>query len=109
MQRLSTTALLLLVGISVFAQQGYKKIHNQMLDQAKVLLANEDYEEASKIYKRLLPVDPLFVEVFHEMGVCIVNMPGQKEKAITYFERGVEGHYTESYYELALARHRQQR
>ncbi|HRH69995.1 MAG TPA: tetratricopeptide repeat protein [Flavobacteriales bacterium] len=109
MQRLFPSALLLLVGTSAFAQQGYKKVHNQMLDQAKVLLANEDYEEASKIYKRLLPVDPLFVEVFHEMGVCMANMPGQKDKAVTYFERGVEGRYTESYYELALARHRQQR
>jgi len=109
MQRFSTSVLLLLVGISAFAQQGYKKIHNQMLDEAKIHLANEDYEEASKIYKRLLPVDPLFVEVFHEMGVCLVNMPGQKDKAVTYFERGVEGRYTESFYELALSRHRQQR
>ena len=109
MKHLSTTALVFLFGTTAFAQQGYKKVHNQMLDQAKVHLANEEYEEASKIYKRLLPVDPLFVEVFHEMGVCMANLPGQKDKAVTYFERGVEGRYTESYYELALARHRQQR
>lgn len=109
MQRISTTTLVLLLGTCAFAQQGYKKVHFQMLDQAKTLLANEDYEEAAKVYKRLLPVDPLFVEVQHDMGVCLTNIPGQKEKAMVYFERGVEGRYTESFFELALARHRQQR
>lgn len=109
MQRNYTTALLLLLSTGAFAQQGYKKVHYQMLDQAKTLLANEDYEEAAKVYKRLLPVDPLFVEVQHEMGVCMANIPGQKDKAVQYFERGVEGDFIESYYELAVARHRQQR
>ncbi len=109
MQRYYTIALLLMIGTGAMAQQGYKKVHYQMLDQAKVLLANEDYEEAAKVYKRLLPVDPLFVEVQHDMGVCLVNLPGQKDRAVQYFERGVEGNYIESFYELALARHRQQR
>jgi Flp pilus assembly protein TadD len=70
------------------AQHGYKKLHFQMLDQAKSLLANEEYEEAAKVYKRLLPVDPLFAEVQHDMGVCLVNTPGKKEQAAQYFERG---------------------
>ncbi len=42
----------------IMAQHGYKKLHFQMLDQAKSLLANEEYVEAAKVYKRLLPVDP---------------------------------------------------
>jgi len=109
MQRISTSAMILLISIPAIGQQGYKKIHNQMLDQAKVMLANEDYEDAAKIYKKLLPVDPLFVEVFHDMGVCMANIPGKKDHAVTYFEKGVEGRYTESFYELGLARHRQQR
>lgn len=109
MQRTTTTAVILFLSSWAIGQQGYKKVHYQMLDQAKTLLANEDYEEASKVLKRLLPVDPLFVEVQHDMGVCLANMPGQSDRAVTFFERGVEGRYTESFYELALARHRQQR
>jgi len=108
MQRSFTPAILLLLCTPMMAQQGYKKLHNQMLDQAKTLLANEEYEDAAKIYKRLLPVDPLFAEVQHEMGLCLVNIPGQKDKAVQYFERGAEEKYTESYYQLAVARHRQQ-
>ena len=91
------------------AQKGYKKVHYQMLDEAKMLLASEDHEEAAKLYKRLLPVDPLFTEVQHDLGVCYANIPGKKDRAVEYFERGVEGGFTESFFELAVARHRQQR
>ena len=69
MQRIATLSICILIGLLAQAQQGYKKVHNQLLDQAKVHLANEEYEEAVKVYRRLLPVDPLFVEVQHEMGV----------------------------------------
>lgn len=108
MLRIHTLSLLLLC-TPIMAQHGYKKLHFQMLDQAKSLLANEEYVEAAKVYKRLLPVDPLFAEVQHDMGVCLVNTPGKKEQAAQYFERGVEEGYIESYYQLALARHCQQR
>ncbi|MEZ4791604.1 MAG: tetratricopeptide repeat protein [Flavobacteriales bacterium] len=109
MQRHFYSALVLLLSTAAIGQQGYKKIHFQMLDQAKTMLANEEYEEAAKVYKRLLPVDPLFAEVQHEMGLCYANIPKQRDKAVEYFERGVEGDHIESYYQLALARHRQQR
>ncbi|HQV76665.1 MAG TPA: hypothetical protein PLE78_14325 [Flavobacteriales bacterium] len=109
MKRTLNALLILLVGTSAFAQQGYKKVHFQMLDQAKAMLADEDFEEAVKIYKRLSPVDPDFVEVQHDLGVCLANIPSKREGASIYFERGVEARYTESYYQLALARHRQQR
>ena len=74
------------------------------------MLANEDYEDAAKIYKRLLPVDTAFVEVYHEMGVCQCEHPRQaRQGGPHYFEKGVARRYIESYYELAMARHRQQR
>ncbi|MCC6542111.1 MAG: PD40 domain-containing protein, partial [Flavobacteriales bacterium] len=109
MYRKYTSTLAVFLSLAAIGQQGYKKIHFQMLDQAKTLLANDEYEEAARIYKRLLPVDPLFVEVQHEMGLCYAGMPGQKDRAVEYFERGVEGGHIESFYQLALQRHRQQR
>lgn len=109
MFRYYTSTFLLLISLGAVAQKGYKKVHYQMLDEAKMLLANEEYEDAAKLYKRLLPVDPLFMEAQHDMGVCLVNIPGQRHKATEYFERGVDGNYTESFYYLGMARHNQQR
>lgn len=92
-----------------FGQANYKRPHNQMLDQAKAHLASGDHAEALKIYKRLLPVDPAFVEVNYEAALCHINLPGQREQAIPLLERAVEGGHVEAHLELAKLRHRQQR
>ncbi|MFN3875633.1 MAG: hypothetical protein ACK4L7_06945, partial [Flavobacteriales bacterium] len=91
------------------AQAGYKRPHNQMLDQAKALLAAEDYAAAAHIYKKLLPIDTGFVEVYYEYGLCLANLPGQRDKSVPHLERAVRGGHTEAHYQLALQRHRQQR
>ncbi len=110
MQRTTALTLLILLGTSyAAAQKNYKRVHNQMLDQAKILLLAEDYEEAAKLYKRLVPVDTTFAEVSFEYGVCLVNIPGLKDHATAHFERAVRHNHTEAYLELAHARHRQQR
>ncbi|MEO8590849.1 MAG: tetratricopeptide repeat protein [Flavobacteriales bacterium] len=109
MERKTATLTALLLTTFVSAQSQYKRPHLQMLDEAKSLLVAEDYAEAAKIYKRLLPVDTAFVEVYYEYGLCLVNLPGQKDKAVPYFEKAQRGGHTEAFYELALARHRQQR
>jgi hypothetical protein len=109
MIRTSFSILALSTALLVAGQANYKRPHNQMLDQAKVLLANGDYEEAMKIYKRLLPVDTGFVEVYYEAGVCLINLPGQREKAVPHLERAARGGHVEAHYELARLRHRQQR
>ncbi len=109
MERKLSTLATLLIGTALVAQVNYKRPHNQLLDQAKAHLLAEDYAEAAKLYKRLLPVDTGFVEVYYEYGVCLANLPGQREKAVPHLERAVRGGHTEAHYELALARHRQQR
>jgi hypothetical protein len=103
------TPLCVALSLVALAQPNYKRPHNQMLDEAKAHLANEDYGAALKVYNRLLPVDTTFVEVYYEVGLCYVNLPGQREKAIPHMERAVRGGHTEAHYELALLRHRQQR
>lgn len=109
---LRTLSLLIAMAMATLglqAQKGYKRMHNQMLDQAKVLFANEEYEQAARIYKRLLPVDTAFAEVYHEYAICLVNMPGMREQAVPYLEQAVRHDHTEAYYHLAEARHRQLR
>ena len=80
-----------------------------MLDQAKDALDHDDLEEAAKLYKRLLPVDTTFSPVYYEMGMCMIHMPGQKDKAAAMFEHAARHGHIEAIYELGMARHRQQR
>lgn len=109
MQRTSLTVLVLLAGTLAHAQKGFKAMHHRMHDQAKILLAAEDHEEAAKIYKRIVAIDTNFAQVTHEYGVCLANIPELRENAVPLFERAVRQNFTESYLELGLARHRQHR
>ena len=106
---LSALCLLVLLPFSSFAQKNYKRIHDQMLDQAKLLYANEEFEDAAKIYSKLLPLDTTFAEVYHELGVCLKNTIGSRKEAIPYFEQAARHGHTEAFYELGLVRHGQHR
>jgi hypothetical protein len=77
-----------------------------MLDDAKVLLAEEQFLEAAKIYRRLLPVDTGFVEVRYELAQCEMNIPGNRDKAIMHLEKCAAAGHVEALYDLALMRHR---
>ncbi len=109
MERYILPVLFAAVSLTSSGQVNYKRPHNQMLDQAKALLAAGDHAEALKIYKRLLPVDPSFVEVSYEAAMCMVSLPGQREDAAPLLERAVEGGHVEAHLELARLRHRQMR
>ncbi len=105
----SLTIVLCLATVTAHAQTGYKRMHNRMLDEAKVLLSNGEYQEAAKIYQLLLPVDPEFTEVRYELGLCLAGTSGQRGRAIPLFERCVAEGHTEAHYQLALALHREER
>jgi hypothetical protein len=101
--------LIALLAVNASAQKNYKRLHYQMLDQARILLNAEDHSEAARLYKKLLPVDTTFGEVYHAYGVCLMNIPDMKEHAAPYLERAVRHNHTEAYLELGRVRHRQQR
>ena len=109
MQRTVLSIMALTLALVVAAQSGYKRTQNRMLDEAKVLLAMGEYEKAAQLYKRLAPMDTTFAEVYHELGLCQLNLPGQKERSVTAFEHAVRHGHVEARYHLACARHRQQR
>ncbi|MBL7965067.1 MAG: PD40 domain-containing protein [Flavobacteriales bacterium] len=92
-----------------FAQKGYKKVHYNMLDEARMLLTSGDHVEASKIYRKLLPVDTTFTEVTYDLAMCYLSMPEQRDKANELLERAVRTGHLEAKLELAGVRHRQQR
>lgn len=99
----------LLAALSTSAQRNYARPHERMLDEAKGLYEAGQWSEAAKIYKRLLDVDSTFAEVPFELGICLKNMPGQRERAIGLFEQAARHGHIEALFEVALMRHRQQR
>lgn len=109
MQRSLLTLCLTLAATGAMAQKNYKRVHDQMLDQAKLLLFNEEYAEAAKIYKRLVPVDSAFAEVYYEMGYCLRQIPERRSEAGPYLEQAVRHGHTDALYELALDRHEHMR
>lgn len=110
MKRTTTTLLIcgLLYG-QVEAQQNYTRLQTRMLEEAKALYDGAQWSDASKIYRKLVDVDTAFAEVAFELGTCLSNMPGHREKAVPYFERAARQGDAEGTYALALMRHRQQR
>ncbi len=94
---------------SAFAQQGYTRIHNKMLEDAKSLYAGSQWLEAQKVYKKLLSVDTAFADVYYEIGVCETHLPGQRERAVTHFEQAARHGSLEAQYQLALTRHKEER
>jgi hypothetical protein len=108
------TQILMLVVLSLlaqetFAQRNYKRAHSTMLDDAKFLLAEGQYLEASKIYKRLLPVDTNFIEVYYEMAQCELNLPGQRDQAAVHLAKCAAAGHIEATFDLAMVRHREER
>ncbi len=99
----------LLIAGTACAQQNYTRTHNKMLDDAKGLYEAHQWSDASKIYRKLVDVDTTFAEVPYELGVCLNNMPGYRDKAIGFFERAARDGSIEAKYEVAMMRHRQQR
>ncbi len=97
------------ISLSAGAQEHYKRVHNRMLDDAKVLLAEGQYLEAGKIYRKLLPVDTSFIEVYYELAQCELKLPGQWDRATVHLEKCAAAGHVDATYELALARHRQGR
>ncbi len=107
----SATALittLVLVG-NATAQHGYGRSEYNLLDEARSLTEGGQWNDAYRIYKRLIGVDTTFAETLYGIGTCEANMPGKRDKAAEHFAAAARHGSTEALFQLALARHRQER
>lgn len=75
----------------IFAQKADENLKEIYLD-AEFFLLNEDYSEAlanyQQIYRRGYQEN---ANINFRIGQCYLNIPGEKEKAITYLEKAVKG------------------
>ncbi len=99
----------LLLGQQAHAQRGYNRAQYNMLDEARMLMEAGQWSDAYRIYKRLVNVDTSFAETYFGMGMCEANMPDKRSQAPGRFEVAVRNGHVEAMYQLALARHRQER
>lgn len=93
----------------VHAQRGYSRADYKMLDDAKAMLDAGQWVEASGLYKRLLGVDTAFADVFHELALCEVRIPGGRHLAAGHFAKAHRLGHVEAGYHLAIEQHVAQR
>ncbi len=105
------TAVIMAIAINgtVEAQRGYNRAQYNMLDEARILMEAGQWTDAYRIYKRLVIVDTMFAETYYGIGMCEVNMPDKRGQAAARFEVAARYGSVEGIYQLAMARHRQQR
>jgi len=96
MKRLLFTSAFLLVLISGFSQYS-KEIKRAFLD-GEYFLAMEAYRDALEGYLKVYKAAPDNANINYRVGLCYLNIPGKKEKAIPYLEKAVKN-ITQSYKE----------
>src|SRR5690242_18606111 len=108
-KQLTLLIALPLFTLSASAQKNYSRAHNRMLDEAKSLYEGGQWLDAAKVYKKLLNVDTTFADVYYEIGMCETNIPGMRERSAAHFEQAARHGNLEAKFQVALARHQQQR
>ncbi|MGC9470582.1 MAG: OmpA family protein [Bacteroidales bacterium] len=53
-------------------------------------LLYEEYADALPFFLELYEIDPDNANICYRIGMCYINLPGQKEKAIPYLEKAVK-------------------
>jgi len=99
---LLTILLMLLVSSKLFPQA---RIENKLtFYDAESWVLFEDYKEAIQLYLRLNKFYPNNANFKYRIGQCYINIPGEKEKAVSFLEDAVkninpkykEGRYKET-------------
>jgi len=83
------TLLILLVSL-LFTYNGSSQEEidwRERFKEANAYFLYEEYNEALPIYLQMLREFPNNHNIRYRIGVCYLNMPGQKDKAIDYLER----------------------
>ncbi len=101
------TAILLLFIPFVFQAQSkaYKKEQKRIWSEANFFMDIEDYDLALKLYSQIYLLDEEYDEINYRIGLCYFNIPGEKEKSLSYFQKAKYAGYTESYFWLGRAYH----
>ncbi len=92
----------LLIVFSAFAQK--KSEIKDKFVEAESWFLFEEYQDALPLYEELLKIDSTNANINYRTGVCYLNIPGEKHRAITFLEKAIqninpkykEGNYRET-------------
>lgn len=93
---------LVFANVSLFSQEEDPK--DIFLD-GEYFIMYEEYTDALPFYQQLYEKDPENTNVCYRIGVCYINLPGMKDKAIPYLEKAIQN-TTENYQEGSYAEKR---
>jgi hypothetical protein len=83
----------------------YKKNHKRIWAEANCFYEAENYEKALTLYDNIYFLDEDYDEINFRIGTCYFNIPGEKNKSISYFQKARVAGCTEAYFWLARAYH----
>ena len=92
MSKLAFVSLfLLLFSFSGFGQSGAEETYKEMFLDGEFFLYEEDYVDALSFYQRLYKRGYQDnANINYRIGICYLNMPGQKAESIAYFLKAAE-------------------
>lgn len=95
------TVTLFLLSAPVTAQRA--SYFKRVFIDAEYYLLYEDYRDALPLYQELLNKYPNIANIHYRVGLCYLNIPGEKKRSISYFQKAKQfitkdykvGHFTE--------------
>ena len=96
-QAIKLLLLALILNSTLITAQSRRETR-KMFHEAESWFLFEEYEEALPLYLNLLETDPDNYNYRYRIGVCYLNIPGEKEKSLPYL-REASRHINDSYRE----------
>src|SRR5687768_16625352 len=87
MKALYTLPLCLVLSVAAAQAGGGKGKAKKTFEQAEQLFANENFSTALPLYLKLDSADKNNANLAFRIGVCYLNSPINKEKAVPYLEK----------------------
>lgn len=90
MKRFSLLTFILILAVNNDLLSQSRLENKKNFYEAESWLLFEDYKEALPLYLGLYKVYPNNSNLKYRIGQCYINIPGEKEKAISYLEEAVK-------------------
>lgn len=82
--------LIALVLSSAITSAQSKRETRDMFHEAGSWMLYEEYQDALPLYLKLLELNPGNYNARYHIGICYLNIPGQKQRALTYLQEASE-------------------
>ena len=92
MKKLITILFFLITSLSyIFGQQAAEETYKEMFLDGEFFLNDEEYVDALSLYQKLYKRGfDKNANINYRMGICYLNIPGEKEKSIQHLEKAAE-------------------